>query len=155
MEYKNSERPKVRLFSEKSMSAFKSDIDQIDWSDVLNCNHANEAFNIFIGKYLKVFNKCFPIVKISRTKFKDKKWLTKGLKISLRHKSRLYKKMLQRPTHVNKLIYNRYKNKITLLMRLAEKNYYTKLLVESKESSGNVWKIYGELLNNGKKRKTN
>ena len=40
-------------------------------------------------------------------------------------------------------------------MKICEKNYYTRLLLENKDSAKNIWKVYGELINNNKKKKEN
>ena len=98
------------------------------------------------------FNNCFPLIRISRTKVKDKPWMTKGLKVSIKHKARLYKKYLKKPTLNNKTVYKRYNNMMTNTIRAAEKHYYSKLLLEHKNSTKQLWKIYGELLHNKKKK---
>jgi len=37
------------------------------------------------------YNKCFPIVKLSRKHAKDKIWVTQGITQSSKHKNKLYK----------------------------------------------------------------
>ena len=118
-------------------------------------NAINESYNCFIDKYQKLFNFCFPYKKLSRKKSKHKKWITRGLLVSIRHKNRLYKKYLDKPNNeTRRVAYRRYSNKLTNILRLSEKHYYTQLLLKEKTSSHNLWKVYRQLM--GKKsRETN
>ncbi|ELT87714.1 hypothetical protein CAPTEDRAFT_213070 [Capitella teleta] len=82
----------------------------------------------------------------SRKSFKDKKWITAGLKISIKHKNRLYKKFLTKPNQINEGAYKRYKNKLLATIELAKKTYYTEKLASDKAKLHDVWKVYSELL---------
>ena len=144
-------RPKIRIFSENNTKKFISELDCESWTDVTDCSDAEESMKKFIAKFSKVFNKCFPLKQISRKRIKDKKWVTKGIRVSIRHKSRLYKKYLARPTGQNKMAYKLYKSKLEKCIRKAQKLYFENLLQENQNSTRGIWKIY-EILNNNKKK---
>ena len=147
------DRPRVRIYSTKNINLFNTELQKINWQELENFQNPNDCYNKFISVFLKLFNKYFPLVRLSRSRVKDKKWITKGLKISIKHKARLFKKCITKPNFTNKFVYKRYKNMLTTLLRSSEKAYYTALLSESKSSTKQIWKVYGELMNNkGKKR---
>ena len=94
--------------------------------------------------------------RLSRKKSKDKKWLTKALLVSIRHKNKLYKRYRDKPLNPSKkLEYTRYKNKVTDIVRLAQKNYYTQLLLDEKFSMQNLWKVYRHLMGKEKNKNAN
>jgi hypothetical protein len=148
------ERPVVRNFSERNIGKFKTALAKIDWSNLYEEQHVNEAYHLFITKYTSLYNECFPRRRISRKRVKNKKWLTKGLLISIRYKNKLYKKYLTRPNEVNKAAYVHYKNKLLTILRKAEKEYYTKLLLDDKNSIGQIWKVYSQVLGTAKQKKS-
>ena len=48
---------------------------------------------MFSSNYIKLFNKYFPYVKQSRKSFRDKPYITSGIKVSIKYKHKLYKKI--------------------------------------------------------------
>ena len=68
----------------------------------------------------------FYAAKIHRNKCKP--WMTNGLVNSCKKKNRLYKMFLKIPNLQNETLYKDYKNKLTSIMRKAEKKYCIKLL---------------------------
>ena len=117
---KKVERPYIRIFSEKNISRFKNKISEINWQEVLTCEDTNSASDIFINQYASVFKQCFPLVKKSKRRCKDKKWITCALRVSIRHKTRLYRKYINRPNAANKAAYTIYKNKLVNVINKAK-----------------------------------
>ena len=145
---------KCRIFSEKNTAKFRQEIANTDWTDVTNCRGANDSYNLFLSKYTSAFNVSFPMQTLTKKQQKNKPWISKGLLISIRHKTRLYKKYLNRPNDHNKLNYKRYRNKLTKLIRTCERDYYRRMLQENKQSVKNIWKIYGNIMNSKKNKTT-
>ena len=98
-----NERPYTRLFTEKKIIFIIENLANesalIADSDL---NEANNSYDIFSNNYIDLFNKYFPYVRQSRKSFKDKPYITRGLKVSIRTKNRLYHKYLKDPTDLNK-----------------------------------------------------
>ena len=67
---------------------------------------------------------------MSRKSFKDKPYITSGIKVSIRRRNKLFKKYLNNPSDVNKAAWKRLRNKISELIKRAEQLYYRKLLSE-------------------------
>ena len=77
-------RPMVRIFSDKNCAQFRDKINKINWNTEL-ANNSN-PYSIFNNRILELYNKCFPLKQLSRKRQKDKPWITKGLKISIKQK---------------------------------------------------------------------
>lgn len=151
-----SNRPLVRIFSDKAIEKFQCLIPETPWHDrIINLEHPNDAYRAFINKYQEIFNICFPFKRISRKNSKRKDWLTKGLLISIRHKNRLYRRHREKPNNESrKAAYKNYSHKLINLLRKAEKDFYTKLLISEKASLQNIWKIYRHLMGKNKNKTT-
>lgn len=153
--YNETSRPTTRHFSERNLANFKTKLAGQNWEDIVTQNqNTEESYNAFLNTFQSLFNECFPLKRQSKREAKtNKKWLTIGLEISIKHKARLYKKFLRKPTDLNRLIYKNYKNKLTNLIRKMEQEYYKALLLRYKNSARGIWKVYGELLNTQKGKK--
>ena len=66
---------------------------------------------------------------MSKKSFKDKPYITSGIKVSLKTKYRLYEKYLNNPNDVNKAAWKRFRNKTSEIIKRAEELYYKKILV--------------------------
>ena len=97
--------------------------------------------NVFIEQYSSAFNQCFPLVQKSKKRCKDKKWITNALRVSIKHKTRLYVKYLKRPNLVNKAAYTLYQNKLVNVIKTAKQAYYMKLLTVDKANVQQIWRV--------------
>ena len=148
---KNTERPLIRIYSERNCQNFKEQLGDINWENTLNqYNSTHDKYDYFVSTFINCFNKSFPLVRISRKRFKDKKWITPPIKGSIRHKERLHKKMLESPNQRNKDAYKRYNHKLSQCITQAEKYYYLRILQANKQSAIKMWKTVGSILNPSK-----
>ena len=143
---KNNVRPLIRIYSDNNMRKFNNTLANTDWSDTYTKEDTNEAYNHFITTYLKAFNLCFPLVRQSKKRAKDKKWVTTGIKTSSTHKNHLYKLYLKKPTEHRKEKYIKYKNTFTHICRLAEEKFYFEILSDKKASIQKLWQIMGPII---------
>ena len=81
----------IRSFSEENITKFKSELDLIDFSPVLQIDCPNEAYSTFINLYKQPFDIAFPLrtIKVGSRHIKREPWMTAGLLNSSRHKSKL------------------------------------------------------------------
>ena len=78
--YINS-RPCMRLYTPKNKEKFSQTLESVDWSSILySCKDVNLCFNKFILIINDSVNNCFPLTRQSRRAFKDKIWITTGVK---------------------------------------------------------------------------
>ena len=77
-------------------------------------------FSSFYNKFSTIVNKHAPMKQLSSRKRKvlSKPWITTGLKVSIRMKNKLY------PSG-DEVRYKYYRNKISSLIRISKKNYYS------------------------------
>ena len=147
----SNDRPYVRLFTENNIKAFTENLHAE--SALINDNDltdSNYAYDTFSNNYLSLFNKYFPYKRLSRKNCKDKPYITTGLKVSIRTKNKLYHKYLNNPSELNKAIWKRYRNKTNNCIKRSEEKYYRTILRSQKNSSRNLWKTFGKILNKKK-----
>ena len=90
-------------------------------------------------------------MKQSRKSFKDKPYITSGIKVSIKYKNKLYKKYLNNPNDVTEAAWKHFRNKTNIIIRKAQKSYYKKIINSHNNSSRNLWKTFGNILNKNKK----
>ena len=110
----------------------------------------NRTYDIFSNNYFNLFNKYFPLTRMSKKSVKDKPHITSGIKVSIKYRDKLFKKSKENPSDVNRAAYNRFKNITTKTIRNAEKMYYKKLISSHNNNTINLWKIFGKILNKKK-----
>ena len=93
-----------------------------------------------------MLDKYFPLVRLSRKKFKDKPWITNGIKVSIRHRNKLYKRYIENRTVTNEQNWKKFRNKVTDCIRTAETHYYRTILTEHGNNCQNLWKIFGKMI---------
>ena len=146
------DRPYIRLFTERRKKLFSDNL--VNESSLINEDDLDEidsSYNIFSTNYLNLFNKYFPYVKQSRTSFKDKPYITSGIKVSIRTRNKLYHKYLKnKDNKVNENIWRRFRNKTRTIIARAEEKYYNKLLKSQHNSSRQLWNTFGKILNKNK-----
>ena len=130
-------------------------INNHDWSPVLDTNNTQTSYTLFHENITKMYNSAFPI-KRTKIGYESKlPWLSEGLKISIKHKHTLHTKQLRYPSIENLLAYKTYKNKLTKILKIIERNYIQSELLNSKSDMKKSWKIIKEVINkNSKKNRT-
>ena len=73
----------VRQLKDRHIKAFKTILAQTDFSDVLNNEDPNDAYNCFLHEYSSLFDKACPIKYIRATYkyIKREPWITSGLMV--------------------------------------------------------------------------
>ena len=107
----------------------------------------------FITVIKQKFETCFPMIRVSRKRLKDRPWITVGLKSSINKSHRLYRTTLQDSCHHMKSKYKRYKAILRNCLKVAEQNYYCQLFDDTKQSAYNLWKNLGPVINPNRKKR--
>ena len=107
-----AKRPFTRIYSPNKIKDFENNLSsepalltdqtmqnidkylQGESNEIANDQTFNQIFSQLVSNLQTLQNKYFPLQRISKKKFKEKPYLSKGLKISIRHKNRLYKNIL-------------------------------------------------------------
>ena len=115
----------VRLINSTTMSAFRSKLEGVDWSSVYSINSVNESYDTFSSLLTSAYSMSFPLQPAcSKPHRSSKPWFSNGLFTSCKRKNSLYKQFQLNPTALNKLRYNKYRNKYNFLIKLARKNSF-------------------------------
>ena len=150
----NSKFINIRKTDEEAIQSFKSALETIDWNSLLDSNDVNICYDIFLNTFTTLYNQNCPVKQIKITKRKTyKPWFTKGLQNACKKKNNLYALALKSNNSVSLERYRKYKNKLTKILRLAEKQYFDKLLEEHKNNTKGTWKILNNIIS--KKKKVN
>ena len=139
---------KKRDFSHFCSDSFNDELATIDWNFIIERPGTNidEIFTSFYKTVNKIVNKHAPIITFSKRKIKQfsKPWLTKGLRISIQTKNRLYQS-----GDFEK--YKYYRNNICTLIRLSKKSYYCELFKNNLNEMRKTWQAINVLLNRRKR----
>ena len=146
-------RPLVRIISDKKLDDFKTQCEQYDWNGINDGNTVDEKFEIFQNSLITLFEESFPLIKKSRKRMKDKKWITKGILKSIKHKDKLYKKQIRSPTVQNIEEFKKYRNILETIMKASEENYYHNLFSDTKTATFKLWETLGHIINPSKSKK--
>ena len=65
-----------RSINNETFEKFNQKLNEIDWNEVKSCEHSSESYEIFITKFLSIYDDFFPKKKI-KVKSKD---ITAGIK---------------------------------------------------------------------------
>ena len=144
-----------RNFSYQNKIAFHEAVAEIDWGEMYTLTEAQSAFSMFHSTFTKLFNQHFPKRKI-KIKYNNRKpWLTDGLKKSIRIKNKLYMKYIKIKSAYYECTYKMYRNRLTRLIKIAERKYYADLLESNKSNLKKTWNILKTIINKKKVHKVN
>ena len=150
----SKERPYIRLFTKKKIEKFEKDKNNFNQLITLINNeslaHANvnASYTEFFSNLMKLLNSYFPLVKLSRSKMKNKPYITPGIKISIKERNRLYEKYLSNKNTQTKAAWKLFRNKVSDVIKKSEKMYYQNQLQEHSNSSQGMWKVFGKIIKN-------
>ena len=133
-------RPMTRVFSQKNKSKFEQELACCNWNKLFAETDPNSAFDIFSSAITRLFNKHFPLTRVSRKCAKDKPWVTRALKRSSLIKSRLYRKWLASGKIEDQTKYKNYKRVFTKVADEAESLYYQNLFNTTENSMKKLWR---------------
>ena len=140
-----NQKKKVRDFSKFSEENFRYDISQVNWDALFlnNNNNANKIFSSFYTKLNKIINQHAPFKILSKRKLRQlsKPWITKGIKMSIKVKNKLY-------ALGDNVRYKQFRNKISALIRLSKKDYYVTFFENNFSSMEKTWEGINNLLHN-------
>ena len=136
-----------RTFSERNKQSFLNALGEIDFGEIYTAGNTQSAFTIFYGHLTNMFNKHFPLRKHTIRYNNRKPWLTDALRNSIKFKNKLYTKYLKVKSVYNEITYKNYKNKLTRILKAAEKKYYSELLIANKSNMRKTWNIIKGIIN--------
>lgn len=133
----------TRSFCESNISIFKDRLDKIDFSDIMETDCPNEAYNKFMVLYKREFDLSFPVIKkrIHKKYIKREPWISSGLLTSTRTKCKLLKMKLRKPTVENINSYKIFINLFNKLKRTMKRNYFANMIEQNKNNMKQTWLV--------------
>ena len=141
-----NEQKYFRFENETNLAKLCQKLMEYDWTDIVNLSDVNEAYNNFLNTYTHLYNMCCPLTKCKNKENKNKVWMTKGLVNACKKKSMLYKEFLKNRNKETEAKYKKYKNKLINILRKVEKDYYHRLLTDSKDNIRQTWTIINRII---------
>ena len=135
-------------------SNFPLEFNDANWNEIMTVEIKDpyHSFNKFYNKLDNLIKKYVPVKKLSKKqlKRKSKPWITKGLIKSMQVRDNIFHKFLRAKDVNNKVQhqskYKRYRNLITILIKLSKKLYYDHFN-PNRNNSKVTWETINELLN--------
>ena len=84
----------------------------------------NETYNTFENKLHYLHDTYFPLIKMSRKQFRDKDWITEGIKRSIKYRNNLFYIQLRDPSKFNVDNWKNYRNRLTKITKDTQTKYY-------------------------------
>ena len=134
-----------QIINDKTLYDLKVSLGSHNWDSVMSSHDPNQAFSVFLKDFQHHYSKAIPIKTFSSAYKLRKPWLTEGLLNSIKRKNKLYQKR-----NKNKLKYTSYRNRLTHLLRIAEKRYYSHIFEQNKQNLSQVWKVINGIINKRK-----
>ena len=104
--------------------------------------NVHDLYNEFIKNLKIILDQYFPLVKLSRAKAKNKPFITPGIRVSIKHRDKLFHKYLDNKTADNRKAWTRFRNKVTETIKAAEKLFYQRKLKENSDNCQSLWKVF-------------
>ena len=138
---------KRRSYNKGNCEMFKTEVQNFDWNQIYDISGCQEAFSFFHKQFKSLYDKCFPIKETKVSYVNRKPWLTVGLKNSIKIKNLLYMKYKRYKSDHVLIVYKNYKNRLTNLLRTAEKEHFHQLLQVNKSKLRKSWTIIKGVIN--------
>lgn len=147
-----NEKPKyitTRTLKEKNITNFKNSLLNTDFSLTLNTNCANTAYNNFLNTITIKLDETCPkkTRKITHKMSKREPWITENIINMSKHKQKLLKNKLKKPSVNNINNYKNICNEINKEKRKEKQTYYDRLLQENKNNIKKTWRILNQAIN--------
>ena len=122
------------------MKYFKTIFYSTDWDLLTQASSKNDSYNIFLERFIKVYDQAFTERKIEiKQKNLSSPWISKGLRKSSKRKQRLYEKFLKQRSDKNYETYKIYKNLFEKLKKQSKKLYFQNKLKQYENK--NTWNV--------------
>ena len=133
-----------REFNANNIRKFNETLNQTDWGPVYNLEDFNESYSYFQKKFDHALNLHFPL-KTVEIKYNNRvPYITRGIRQSIKQKHKLYDTYFKNPTDLNKANYKIHRNKLTSLLRIAERTFHEEQLEINVNDYTKCWKIIKE-----------
>lgn len=134
-----------RDFCQDNIRKFRESLGSLTFDAVYKESKLNLAFDIFHDELCLFLELCFPrFKKCIITKYRDIKWITKGLRISCKTKRHLRFKFYNKRTKENKATYHKYSNLLRRCISKSQKITNDHFITRSNNVCKAAWKVIND-----------
>ena len=112
-------------------------------------SNPNEIFDDFSSKLSKAFYASFPLVRVSRNKFRNQRWFDSDCNRLFKKKTALYRKFCKTKNLEDKRKYDDCNKRYKSVIKSAKYAYNKKLINHCKNDVRATWKFVNNLLGKG------
>ena len=143
-----------RKVDDNAINNFKQKLTNENWNEIYEIDDPNLSYNYFENKFKLLYDQCFPLKNKIIKLYNDnsKPWITAGIKISIKQKSKLYKKYLRNPSNLNKDNYQSFNKILKKTIHNSKRLFYQEQFDAAKGNIKKNWEIINNILN---RKKTN
>lgn len=135
-----------RLVRKYDTDAIKRELSETNWLDVTMADSVDSAVDTFTDKLTTIINENSKMVKISRSKYNLKSWITPGLMRCMKHRDKLHSRSKKHPNNeILQISYKRYRNFLTDLLHKLKKQHDEEELKKSEGKPKRLWKVVKEI----------
>ena len=150
---KTNERPLIRLYNKKNIENFHKNISNEPMLlPFPRSNDPNQLLAEFTYNLNKILNKYFPLIRISRKKYKDKVHITNEIKEMIKERNKLYDIFIIDRLEHNKVKWLEKRNKTNQAIRNAEINHYKDEIKQHGDNCQAMWKTLSHIISRNKKK---
>ncbi|XP_077968768.1 uncharacterized protein LOC144422802 [Styela clava] len=140
-----------------SIDLYRSDIESsiLPISNCqITCDNLNILFDSFVAIIKSSIDAHAPIKPLSRhkTRLLAKPWITKGIRVSVKRKHKMYKTHFKNGTNTQYRTYKTYSNLLAVLINKAKKMYYFNRIKQVSGDIRSTWDLIGRIVNIKKER---
>ena len=141
----------------RSLKNFNSESFVIDLQNKLSTIGAEVETNVnqdvanLTTMFNSVLDKHAPKRLMSRKekRLSDKPWITRGILKSIKTKNKLFKKYFKSKQGISndkKVLYKKYLNKLTHVKNLAKRNYYESIIKNNNKNPSQIWSVINNIV---------
>ncbi|XP_033116597.1 uncharacterized protein LOC117116632, partial [Anneissia japonica] len=145
------------VYNERNLSIFRERLAMGKWDSVFCTEDIETSYNNFLNTFKALHDDFFQMKVVKPRKSKKsarKSWINKHLLKRINKKCRLYCKWKKDGTNSSKIAYVKFKNKLTIALRYAKKNYFLNKFKEVTNDCKATWKVIKNILNSDIKSKS-
>jgi hypothetical protein len=145
-----------RLFHEKNCLLFKSELNKINFENIFSAaKNVNENYKIFYDTLFDKLNICVPKTNIKINSIIKKNWLTKGIKLSCKHKRLLKIFISQNKNRTLKTHYKQYEKILKRTVTASKRLQNVKKIKNADNIVKSMWQIVKRETNKNNKNNRN
>lgn len=133
--------------TELGLALFKLEVERQDWSSIFGKTTADDAYNSFLKMFLRLYEKCFPLKTVRRSKKVRKPWVSLEHLKMIKHKNSLYHSFQRTQSEETLNKFEKLRNNINKKLRLAKAAYYQNLFADaSQKRPVSTWNVINKIL---------